>query len=660
MSALLIAMNQFAAVGLAALLNTLWYAGAVVALTWLGLRFWPRGNAATRYWIWTAVLGFLLVLPFLPGLVKQGRGALVTRPETNAVVQPLAVVTTPPASMRQLAPVTLTVGSAPDSNLWPLWLLAVWLAAAGWQLTRLVGGIASVRRLKLHAEVAPMGALPVTLRRRAQVLTSAEIASPVAVGYIHPAVVIPPGLLARLEEGERQDVLLHELAHLQRYDDWMALATRTLGALLILHPLAAIVLGRIEREREMACDDFVVTQTGSARSYARSLARLHDLRWSAGTRLLASGILGRNSSLADRIESLLRRGQEFSARPSRTNLGVSTLLLAVLLGAGGLVPDWIAIGHAKPGAAQATASQTQDTAMAKAKFEVASIKPHKFSDLRKDGAFFSIVGRTNDGRFYATGSTLRMLIQLAYDVQDSQIVGGPSWIDHERWDIQAKADSSVNAELRKLSPDQGRLVKEQMLQNLLADRFKLTLHRETKQLPVYALVVAKHGPKLEESKDSGSAPIGGGGPGGPKGPLIRVRFGEGEQEVASRDVRMSFLAQLLSGRLARTVLDKTGLKGRYSFKLKWVADVNQGQMMGGPASVGAPEAGGVAGAGAGGGAGQSASAEMPSALNSSESSDFSGPSIFTAIQQQLGLKLKPENGPVEVLVVDRVEPPTPN
>ncbi len=99
----------------------------------------------------------------------------------------------------------------------------------------------------------------------------------------------------------------------------------------------------------MACDDFVVARTGSAGGYARSLARMHDLRSSKGTRLLAPALLGRNVSLADRIESLLRRGREFSTRPSLAKLGVSALLLAVLLGAGGLLPGWIAVAQTAGG-----------------------------------------------------------------------------------------------------------------------------------------------------------------------------------------------------------------------------------------------------------------------------------------------------------------------
>ncbi len=636
MNELLAEMNGMAASGLAALLNTLWYGGAVVLLTWAGLRCWPRVNAATRYWIWTAVLGFLLLLPFLPGFARQARTALAAREQ-----------------------------------------------AAGWQLARLAMGVASVRRLKAHAcsaafafqrcglspgdefatpllrefhnrpafsnhsplpreRVARAGAFTRRrgpgeglfpdftdprlradrLRRPVRLLTSTEIGSPVAVGYRRPAVIIPSGLLERLEEGELQSVLLHELAHLARYDDWMTLVTRALGALLVLHPLAAIVLRRIEREREMACDDFVVAHTGSARSYARSLARLHDLRWSAGSRLLASGILGRHSSLEDRIESLLRHGREFSARPSLGSLGVSALLFAVLLAASGLIPSWIAIAQTK-------------AALPTPKFEVISIKPSKPGT--RGGSM-----HIPPGGFTTTNEPLKMIIGWAYNykrpgfsLNEDQIRGGPSWINSERFDIVAKVpDSLIDQEEKKLPFDQWADQIRLMVQSMFAQRFKLKVSYETKELPIYALVVAKHGPKLTESKMLPPGPLGS----YPPGPLMHM----GRDQLAAMGAPIGMLAYALSQQPelgGREVVDQTRLKGRYVFALKWTPWQSKAGGMAASPGFGGDTANGVG------------TAPAP---------DSSGPSIFTAIQQQLGLKLKPEKGSVEVLVIDHIEPPSPN
>jgi len=221
---------------------------------------------------------------------------------------------------------------------------------------------------------------------------------------------------------------------------------------------------------------------------------------------------------------------------------------------------------------------------------------------------------------------------LAYDVQDSQIIGGPDWISSERFNIQAKADSATDAELKKLNPLEAKLVKEHMLQDLLANRFKLKLSHETKQLPVYALEVAKNGPKLEETKGVAAGP-GGEGPErpglvrpGPGQAGVRMRSNGGEQQVDFEDSPVSMLVRVLSQSLGRTVVDKTGLKGHYNFKLHWASDMGR-MLMGGPGPGGPGQM-------PGGNAGSSTGTALPPAP--------SGPSIFTAIQEQLGLKLKPE------------------
>lgn len=295
----------------------------------------------------------------------------------------------------------------------------------------------------------------------------------------------------------------------------------------------------------------------------------------------------------------------------------------------------LAIASAKP-----ALSQTEPAAAASAKFEVASIKQSKSFDMRH--MMIRIMDRPNDGRFYATNVTVKLLLRLAYDVQDSQIIGGPDWTNTDRFNVQAKADSATDAELKELNPEEAKLVKEHMLQALLADRFKLKLSHESKQLPVYALEVAKNGPKLEEVKDVTPGPSGGKGPGGP-GPKrgVRMLSNGGEQSLDFEDSTMAMFVRILSQSLGRTVVDKTGLTGHYNFKLHWAADM--GGMMAGAPGPGGPEP-------PGGGA--SAVAAPPPAP--------SGPSIFTAIQEQIGLKLKPEKGPVPVLVIDEIEPPSAN
>jgi uncharacterized protein (TIGR03435 family) len=241
--------------------------------------------------------------------------------------------------------------------------------------------------------------------------------------------------------------------------------------------------------------------------------------------------------------------------------------------------------------------------------------------------------------FSATSVTLRMLIRTAYGVEDSQILGAPNWLNSEKYDIEARMDSAVADGLRKISEDQRNVEKRRMLQALLADRFKLMLHRETKQLGMYVLVVAKNGPKLKEAKPGDTYPNGFKEDGRPLGAGVFKlgRYAGRRGELIGQALPMATLVRLLSEKiLNRTVLDDTGLTGSYDFTLQWtVADESQGPMFKG------------------------AEAEQQ-VTGSTPPPQSSGPSFFTAIQEQLGLKLEAQKGPGQILVIDNVEKPSEN
>lgn len=254
--------------------------------------------------------------------------------------------------------------------------------------------------------------------------------------------------------------------------------------------------------------------------------------------------------------------------------------------------------------AQAPGSDT-----ARPSFEVASVKPNKSADRGMN--MMSQPG----GRMTATNITLQMLILNAYKIQSFQIAEGPDWIRSDRFDINAKADSDPTPEQRQL-----------MLQSLLAERFKLAVHRETREMPVYALVLAradgKPGPQLRPSdidceelartKTKPPLPVTGPGP-RPVAPCRMTLGGNGRLQAGA--LKIPNLVASLSSIVNRVVIDRTGLTGSFDLELQW-----------------SPE----------------------------QSADTSGPSIFTALQEQLGLKLESTRGPVEVLVIDRVEQPSPD
>jgi len=268
-------------------------------------------------------------------------------------------------------------------------------------------------------------------------------------------------------------------------------------------------------------------------------------------------------------------------------------------------------------------------------FEVVSIKPNHADDGRV------MVRIAPGGRFEAHNVTVRFLLQDAYGVKDSQIVGAPGWIDSEHFNIDAKAEDSSAGDgskggQSKLDRDKQQAQFRLMLQAMLADRFKLALHHDTKELSEYALVVAKNGPKLKETTAQAMDPASAGPPPrmSPDAPMpkgsIRM-MGRGDLTVAG--VGLTQFADVLSRQIGQIVVDKTGLKSEYDFTLKWTPDEGHGAMFrgaGGPPSDGAPPP------------------------------DAAGPSIFTALQEQLGLKLESQKGPVDVLVIDHLEKPSEN
>ena len=190
---------------------------------------------------------------------------------------------------------------------------------------------------------------------------------------------------------------------------------------------------------------------------------------------------------------------------------------------------------------------------------------------------------------------------MAYDITDRQISGGPNWLDSDTYDIYAKAERPTSREQIYL-----------MLQTLLADRFKLSLHRETRELPVYALVVEKGGPKLKLHENADSVQ-----------PSIKAGAKSG---LVFQNVPLSRLAWFLSTQVDRTVLDQTGIKGSYDFDLEWTPDP---------------------------------SAKDHTLDNSSGPEPFST-SIFSAVREQLGLKFESQRGPVLFLSVEHVEKPSGN
>jgi len=243
---------------------------------------------------------------------------------------------------------------------------------------------------------------------------------------------------------------------------------------------------------------------------------------------------------------------------------------------------------------------------------------------------------TPDG-LIARFASLRMLILRAYAIDDYQLSGAPDWIIKEHYDIDAKFDGTTADKLQKLSPTDRVLARQQMLQELLAERFSLTIHREDKEVQVYYLITAKNGPALREVKlddaDS-SKPKAGPAPGSGT-----MTVGASGGRINGYVTPIATLTGMLTRVLHRPVLDRTGLTEKYDFTLRWTPDDLPPQPSSGvQGTVGASSNG----------------------LPSTDPSPNAGPSLFTALQEQLGLKLESSKGSVEFIVIDRIERPSGN
>jgi beta-lactamase regulating signal transducer with metallopeptidase domain len=325
---------------LTAILNSFWQAAALAGLVWLALK-WTSVNAATRHVIWWVALAVIVLLPVTPQIaIQRSRQAASTSLHGNNSVPDLQLL---PAKVDE-APAILTLPEQP-SEKWPLAIVALWAVVLLYRLARMLQGFRHLRGLKQSAAILDLP-FP-NVGRRARVLVSSDIASPMAVGFLHPAVLLPEDLSGRIGNAELDQIVLHEAAHLARLDDWSNLAARVLGALLCLHPVARWILRRIEFEREAACDDWVVARTGAVILYAESLAHMVEIRSERGglrraEDALASGVFGRGSRIGDRIELLLRYGREFSPRVSSMHVASVAFALCCLAAAGSLAPRWIA------------------------------------------------------------------------------------------------------------------------------------------------------------------------------------------------------------------------------------------------------------------------------------------------------------------------------
>jgi uncharacterized protein (TIGR03435 family) len=552
--------------------NHLWQSTVFAGAMWLLALTLQRNRAAVRYWLWLAasmkfLLPFSLLVSTGTELARRTTTA-IEPPQWSSAVDRISRPFTASFAVPQIV-------APPVASPIPAILLGIWVSG-------IAVGIVFWLRCWQKMRTARRTATPIAFDLPLPVLSSSTRLEPGVFGIRNPVLLLPGGITNRLTPDQLAAIVTHEMCHVRRRDNLTAAMHMTVEILFWFFPLVWWIRTRLIEERERACDEEVLGQT-DPQVYAEGI--LNVCKFCVESPLVcASGVTG--SDLRKRIEKIMSNHVAF-----RMDLGRKILLGTVgLLLLGG--PIVLGLLNAPPGRAQ---SPSQDDAGPA--FEVASVKPNK-TGLRGGQL------NTDPGHLTITNVSLRTCIKAAYGLQNYQLSGGNGAIEDELYDIVAKAESPVGDDQLML-----------MLRRLLADRFKLKLHRESKEMQGYALVVGKNGPKLHEMELAGKG---------------WSRNGVGS--INGQEISMARLAEILAGRLGHPVMDLTGIKGVFDIKLSWTPDL---------ATVKNP-------------------AENKESPSPDSISDPSGPSIFSALQEQLGLRLEARKAPAEIIVIDHLDRPSEN
>lgn len=559
------------------------FAGAAALLT-LALR---RNQARVRYAIWLAA-SYKFLIPF-SWLVSIGH-LFEWRSAPPLVPQAIATVTNVVGTPVFLMP-SASVGAMPEHSsvlpaaIWCIWACGFLIVTAGWarEWWRIRRMVKTGTRLDLGL------AIPVV-----SVTSQLE---PGVFGIFRPVLLFPEQIRERLAPEQLRAVIAHELCHVRRRDNLAAAIHMLVEALFWFHPLVWWLDARIVDERERACDEEVLQMGSEPTAYVETILAVCKL-YVAAPVACVSGISG--SDLKKRVVNIManRLIEDLS---SARKLQLSVLGMVVIV-----VP--IVFGIVTAPLLHAQSSVNADSGKAadgKMSFEVVSIKPHAPDNGPRTAVG---MGAADPSRWSAINVTAKNLITEAYLVRSFQVLGGPTWIDSERFDVDAKVDDATAAQLQRLSSREQNQQMDLMLRSLLIDRFKLQATRETKEEPVLALVVAKGGPKLKETSGGNT--------------FANATMSNGLMTATMTDEPISNFAVSLSVQLQQPVLDQTGLTGKYDFTLKYVPQIGL-----------SPDV---------------------------SAADTLGPTIFDAVQDQLGLKLESTKGPVETITINDIEEPTPN
>jgi bla regulator protein blaR1 len=593
--------------GAALLMASLVRPFALAIAAWLILRLLRIRHPASQHAVWTAVLIGMMALPIASVMAPHWGVPLLPR---KPVVAGPAVAATPAVFTDFELPSVETQPIKAEDKPGGISFMALYLVGlVAMAAYRLVGWVLLRRVLSRSTRL-----------RTRRLRESSDVLTPVAVGVLRPLVLLPVGWRTWSAK-TRTAVLAHEFAHLRRRDTLVTALARLAQCLFWFHPLAWWLSRKISELAELACDAAVLERVDDPAGYSRILLEFADAVNRAGHRVALPGLaMAEGAGMGRRIDAVFELSGGKLRRLSRPGLllallGVPVLRLAATMGFAQQLP--------------------QPKSVATPKFEVVSVKPCKQMPAGRSGG-----GGQSPGTLHVTCETVKDLVRDAYDLlanaqlpkgaitpnsRTVPIEGAPGWINSERYNIDAKTEG----------PEAWEMMRGPMMQKLLEDRFKLKIRRETRQGPVYELKVAQGGPKLEPVKEGSCTPVGDYdwrklAP-GQKPPLLcnSAMVQNGKLAFLAMTVA-DFCQNLTWDALDRPVIDKTGIAGLFNFRIQFAPDESTPFF-------------------------RSAAADPAVAP-----SEPAGPSIFTALQQQLGVKLERSTGPVDFLVIDHVERPSEN
>jgi uncharacterized protein (TIGR03435 family) len=448
---------------------------------------------------------------------------------------------------------------------------------------------------------ATQSARPLALAADVPVLASQSTIEPGIFGFFRPVLLMPEGILDRLSADQLSAIVAHEMCHVRRRDNLTYSLHMLVEALFWFYPPVWWIGKRLIEERERACDEAVVDANGNPHIYAEGI--LNVCKFCVASPLdCVSGVTG--ADLKKRITRIMRHHVTL-----RLSLGRKILLGAACLVAlaAPLVVGLVCMGQ--------NPAPTSDTSSNPFHFDLVSI--HQDPPDTNN----SLARSAPDGAQYLPDGLLlhhfpiQFIVQTAFGVPADQIVGLPQWAKTDRYTIQAKVDEEDAPRWKASRPQPG----DQhipALQALLADRFSFKAHVEMLPRPVYCLVVANHGPKFHEATPGDTYPNGEKNRDGTPVGRPSANFSYGKVTMQGQKIA-TLIFGLSHQNLGYPVVDQTGLTGEYDLTLHWA-----------PGNIPA--------------------------------SDSSEPPLLTALQEQLGLKLELKKVPIETIVVDHIDRPSPN